>query len=87
MAYKPEGAIGEFVECDFGNLFTYRKTTNEWALSVGFTHEVDVQNTTVFATVGIRGATICTGEKANGSPLTSKWRIKKHFKYNQDKVA
>lgn len=50
--------LGEFQERERGRWFTYRATSNSWALSHGLTHEVDVLDGVRFAIVK-RPALVC----------------------------
>ena len=69
---------GEFYECDFDKNFTYRETKNEWALSNGLKHEIDVLDGVRFANIRKTVANVCVDEASNGTPVTEKWFIKKH---------
>jgi hypothetical protein len=73
---------GEFQECDFGNYFTYRKTTNNWAIEQGFMHEIDVGDGGVrFARVLKTVAYVCVDEDEYGKAVFEKWNIKNHSLY------
>jgi len=85
MMTMKEFNLGEFQEESYGNYFTYRKTTNVWAIEHGFMHEVDVGDCQVrFARVLKTVAYICTDEDANCKPVYEIWKIKKHNLYNKD---
>lgn len=73
--------LGEFQEKDCGKWFTYRLTTDPWALSHGLTHELDVLDGIRFATIRKTVATVCTDEAASGEPVCDKWQIKKHYSF------
>lgn len=72
--------IGYFVEKDYNHEFTYRKTTNEWALKHDFEYEVDVGflNEVRFCNVKKTRAYICTGEGLDGKPVVETWVLSKH---------
>lgn len=78
MMYNPVDAIGEFQESTIGKWFTYRKTTNPWALGNGFTHEIDVLDGVRFASILKTRAYIVIDEDENGNPLAELWMIKKN---------
>lgn len=75
--YNPEN-VGEFYECDYDKNFTYRETKNEWALSHGLKHEIDVLDGVRFANVRKTVANVCIDEARDGTPVIAKWFIKKH---------
>lgn len=75
---------GEFQECECGNYFTYRKTTNLWAIEHGYMHEIDVLDGVRFARVLKTVAYVCTDEDAAGKPVFQIWKIKKHNIYSKD---
>jgi len=77
--------IGEFQECEYGNYFTYRYTSNTWAILQGLPHEVDVGDGGVrFARVLKTVVHLCVDEDAEGKALIDKWQIKKHNIYTKD---
>jgi hypothetical protein len=71
---------GCFVEKDFGNHFTYRKTMDVWALEQGHTHEIDVAGDSIrFGSVKKTVAYIlCDG--VDGAAL-EKWQLKNNYVY------
>ena len=81
LTYNTENQ-GEFQEHDFGKWFTYRATSNPWALSNGLAYEVDVLDGVRFATIKKTLAHVCTSEGDSGEPILEKWSFKKHHIYN-----
>ena len=75
---------GEFTEKDFGQSFTYRNTTDPWAIRNGFKHEVDVGYDTRFATVTSSRCHMCIDVDANGKPLVETWKIRNHKIFNHN---
>lgn len=75
--------IGAFQEKDKGHWFTYRPTTNQWALENGYLHEVDVLDGYRFATVKKTVVYICVDEDEFGEPVVEHWQIKKHEVYSK----
>lgn len=75
--------LGEFVEVDYGHTFTYRKTTDPWALKHGLIHEVDVGDDTRFAHVKKTRCIMSIDEKSDGTPLTETWKIRRHTQYER----
>ena len=73
--------IGEFQEKEFGHFFTYRNTSDDWALSSGLIHEVDVGNGYRFGIVKKSVDYISVDEDAYGKPVLEKWFLKKHVSY------
>jgi len=73
--------VGEFQEKDYGKFFTYRKTSNPWALSNGLEHEIDVLDGVRFADVKATVAYVCIDEDLEGNALLERWEIKKHKKF------
>ena len=69
---------GTFREADFGCWFTYRETSDPWALSRGLAHEIDVGGGIRFGTVLKTVAHICTDENAHGAPVLENWKLRKH---------
>jgi len=74
---------GYFVEKDYKNEFTYRKTTNEWALEHGFEYEMDVgfYKEVRFCNVKKTRAYVCTDEDDSGKPVVETWIISKHITF------
>lgn len=83
MLRSPEGKTGEFKEASVGNWFTYQDTKDAWALSHGFTHEVDVLDGVRYAKVLKTVAHICVDEDADGKPVIEHWKIKSHTEYEK----
>lgn len=80
--------VGEFYEWEHDKNFTYRETKNEWALSKGLKHEIDCGNSSVrFGNVRKTVANICVDEAEDGSPVLSKWFIKKHVTFRLNSVV
>ena len=75
--------LGEFKERDHGRFFTYRPTTDAWALSHGLHHEIDVLDGVRFANVLKTVAHICVDEEADGQPKLETWRLLQHKRYEQ----
>jgi hypothetical protein len=73
--------VGEFVEADCGHTFTYRKTTDPWAIKNGLDMEVDVGYDTRFARVTNTRCYMAIDEKVDGSPFIETWKFKKHTVY------
>ena len=81
--YHPEN-IGEFTEVDYGRYFTYRRTSNPWALQQGLSHEIDMIDGGVrFGNVKKTVAYIATDEDESGNAVLEKWSIKKHINYEK----
>lgn len=70
--------IGEFQEKDHGNFFSYRETVDDWAISRGMTHEIDVLDGFRFGIVKKTVAYISVDEDEYGNPVIEKWNIKNH---------
>lgn len=70
--------VGEFQERDHGHWFTYRLTTNEWALKHGLTHEVDVLDGVRFARILKTRAHVAVDEHPDGSAATEVWYLRRH---------
>ena len=73
--------LGEFQEVTHGKYFTYRKTTDMWAIAEGFQHEIDVLDGIRFANVKKTVVHVCVDEDANGVAIVEKWNIKRHNIY------
>lgn len=77
-----ENNIGEFQERDYGNWFTYKKTTDEWAISHGYEFQIDVNDLTGrpyrFAKILKTVAYVVVDEDENGAPVFEKWHLKRH---------
>jgi len=82
MMTLKEDNVGEFREVEYGNWFTYRETTNPWALENGLQHEVDVLEGVRYANVLKTVCKIAIDENPDGTPYVVSWKIIKHHKYN-----
>lgn len=81
--YKPtEQTIGSFVEKDYGCDFTYKLTTDPWAISHGLIHEIDVGDGTRFGRVKKTVALVVT-DVDSGCPTAEHWKIKQHVIFNK----
>lgn len=79
--YNPEN-IGWFTEQEFGQEFTYRLTTNVWAMEHGLLWEFDVGNDSWrYAKVKRTVIYVAFDEADDGSPVLAKWKLKKHVVY------
>jgi hypothetical protein len=79
--YNPEN-LGEFCEVEYSKNFTYRASTNPWAISKGLKHEIDVGFDSVrFCTIKRTVAYVCVDEDSNGDAVLEKWKINKHIVY------
>lgn len=74
--------VGEFTEVDYGCSFTYRKTTDAWALKHNFEYEVDVGYDTRFARISKSRCHMVIDEAADGKPVVECWKIRKHVTYS-----
>jgi len=74
--------LGEFQEKTCGKWFTYRQTTNPWALSNGLNFEIDVLDGVRFAKVKKTVVYVCTDESDTGEPVLQHWEISKHYQPN-----
>lgn len=85
MYRQNEQNIGYFVEKDFKNEFTYKKTTNEWALKHDFEYEVDVGfwNEVRFCNVKKTRAYVCTDEGVDSEPVVETWVLSKHVVFSE----
>lgn len=83
MLRSPEGKAGEFKEVSVGNWFTYQDTQEAWALSQGFTHEVDVLDGVRYARVLKTICHVCVDEDADCKPVIEVWKIKNHTEYKK----
>ena len=72
---------GEFVEVQYGKGFTYRETSNEWALENGLKHEIDVLDGVRFANVMVTVAYVAVDEGPEGKAILEKWNIRKNRVY------
>jgi len=76
--------LGYFVEREYKMEFTYRLTEDEWAVSKGYTHEVDVMDGTRFARVKKTVAyVLCDGEGWYEDPKEQKWFLSKNVEFKQ----
>lgn len=80
MYRQHDNNVGYFVEKEFKYEFTYRKTTNEWALGYGFEYEFDVGYSTEvrFCNVKKTRAYIVVEEDETGLPVVQTWVLSKH---------
>jgi hypothetical protein len=67
--------VGEFQEKDHHRHFTYRPTTDAWALQNNLTHEIDVLDGFRFARILKTVAYVAVDEAADGSPVIEKWSL------------
>lgn len=74
--------VGEFTEVDYGHCFTYRKTTDAWAIKNGLPYEVDVAFDKRFANITKSRCYMAIDEDAEGKPVIERWSIRKHIKFN-----
>jgi hypothetical protein len=74
--------MGEFKN-ENNKFYSYRKTTDEWALSHNFTHEIDVLDGVRFGVVKKSVALICVNEDENG-PIVEKWKLKLNLVYGEN---
>ncbi len=80
MFRQNDNNLGYFVEKEFKHEFTYRLTTDEWALDHGFKHEIDCGEIR-FGNVSKTRAYICSGEDEDGRPDVETWNLSKHVIY------
>jgi hypothetical protein len=73
--------LGEFQEKTCGKWFSYRLTSNPWALSHGLNFEIDVLDGVRFAKVKKTVVYVCTDETDTGAPVLQHWEINKHLQY------
>jgi len=73
---------GTFREADWGCWFTYRETSNAWALSHGLRHEIDVLDQIRFGNVLRTVAHVCVDENERGAPVLVSWKLRKHEPIN-----
>jgi hypothetical protein len=82
MYKQHQDNIGFFIEKEFKHEFTYRRTTDEWALKNGFLHELDCGFDQVrFCNVRKTRVYVCNGEDDYGYLIISTWVISKHVIY------
>ena len=74
-----EKNVGEFRN-ELGNYYTYRKTTDVWALAQGFEYEIDVRDGVRFGNVKKTVVYICVDEDEYG-PVVEKWQLKRNTVY------
>jgi hypothetical protein len=78
LAYN-QANKGEFQEVSQKHWFTYRETTNEWALRNGLGFEVDCgHGETRFAKILKTVLRLAIDEAADGSAVLEKWSIRNH---------
>lgn len=78
LTYDYKQTDGGFTEREFGKRFSYRVTSDAWALGQGLAHEVDVLDGIRFARILGTVAYVAVDETADGSPVLDKWRISAH---------
>ncbi len=78
-----EANVGEFTEVDYGHTFTYRKTTDQWAIKNNLPYEVDVAADTRFANITSSRCYMAIDEDSEGKPVIERWKIRKHIKFNK----
>lgn len=71
--------LGEFQERERGRWFTYRATSNPWALSNGLNFEIDVLDGVRFARVKKTVVHVCVNEGDSGEPIIELWQLNKHY--------
>jgi hypothetical protein len=74
-------AEGHFQEVEFGKDFSFRKTTNPWALSQGLEYEIDVRGGVRFCKLLKTVAYVCIDENSEGKAILDKWKIKGRIDY------
>ena len=76
---------GEFYLVESKQWFTFRLTTDHWALSHKFLHEIDVGTSSYpevrFANVLKTVANVVIDEDENGYPVVESWKITKKTKH------
>lgn len=75
-------SIGAF-QIDNGHWFTYRNTTDAWAVDNGYVHVIDVGTDASkpefrYANVLKTRVHVVTDEDAAGNPVVETWKIIKH---------
>lgn len=78
LTYDYKQTDGRFTEKEFGKHFSYRVTSDAWALGHGLAHEVHVLDGVRFARILGTVAHVAVDEAADGSPVLEKWRISAH---------
>ncbi len=73
--------VGEFQEREYGKWFTYRPTSNPWAVAHDLPFEVDVLDGVRYAKVLKTVAHIAVDESDEGVPVIEVWSLKKHNHY------
>ena len=72
--------IGDF-QNENGLYYTYRKTSNPWALSHGLYFEIDVLDGVRFGIVKKTRAYIAIDEDSEGEPVLEFWYLKRNNQY------
>jgi len=80
MLKYPETPQGEFKN-ENNVWFSYRPTSNPWALSHGLNFEIDVLDGVRFANVLKTRVRVCIDESATGEPVMETWSLKVHHPY------
>lgn len=65
--------LGIFRNKETGVYFEYRETSDPWAISSGFKHEIFVLDGVRFANVKKTVVYVCVDEDENGNPVVEKW--------------
>lgn len=71
--------IGSFKEKEFGGEFTYRKTTDWWAIANGYEYEIDVGGLGEVRFAHIKKTVayvLCDAPEGNENMVEQKWLIK-----------
>ena len=71
-------ARGFFQEKEYHNFFSFRPTTNPWAISQGFAHEIILPevDSVRYANIGRTVAVVAVDEDENGKSVVETWKIK-----------
>lgn len=77
-AEKPTGC---FQERDYKRWFTYRPTSDPFAIQNGLQHEIDVLDGVRYAQVKKAVAYVAIDEDEYGRPVLQRWDISKHEFY------
>ena len=72
--------IGEFETVDHVH-FTYRPTTDPWAVKHGLTHEIDMFRGTRFAIVKKTVVHVAVDESQEGTPVLETWKLRSNNVY------
>tara|TARA_R110000782_G_scaffold146041_1_gene238760 strand:- start:615 stop:857 length:243 start_codon:yes stop_codon:yes gene_type:complete len=80
MINNQQNNVGYFIEKEFNNSFTYRKTDYKWALERGYTHEIDVSGMDIRFGIVKKTCAYILCDTINGIEL-QKWKLKKNYVY------